>query len=94
MNAKHPAGPFTVRVSIYSTQPGPAFLCDKGQIYSSRHSSPVAAARRLACIIAQRTKFADDVNRRIPMLCAGRYIIEAGDGTKRSLVEHRLTFCR
>jgi len=93
MTAKHPAGPFTVRVTAYSVQPGPPFLVDRGQIYSSRHASPAAAARRLACIIARRTKFAQDVNRCIPMHCAGRYTIEAGDGQKRSLNEHRRAFC-
>ncbi len=89
---KHPAGPFTVRVSAYSVATDD-FCRDLGQVFQSRHRSPKAAARVLAQIIARRTKLADDVHRCIPMRAAGRYVIEAGDGTRRSLNDHRRAFC-
>lgn len=92
MPTKHPAGPFTVRVSAYSVSMND-FLADRGLIYHSRHRSPYAAGRRLAQVIAGRTKLSRDIQACILAGCAGRYVIESGDGTKRSLIEHRTAFC-
>ena len=89
---KHPAGPFTVRVIAYSTATED-FLRPLGQVFQSRHTSAKAAARALAMVIARRTKLSEDIHRCIPLCAAGRYVIESGDGTRRSLTEHRSAFC-
>lgn len=56
---RHPAGPFTVRVHMYSLAENRVGQ-DRGQVYASRHRSPFGAARRLGSIIAGKSAVARD----------------------------------
>lgn len=88
---KHPAGPFTVRISTYSTAPN-RVGDPLGQIYSSRHRSPSAAGRRLASIITGKSVLARQCRACITPGQAGRYLIETGDGSRFALKPFRKMF--
>lgn len=90
--AKHPAGPFTVLISEYRIVPF-VDTGDHGAVFQSRHQSAHAAARKLAGIIAGRSKLAKDVCRCISRDFAGQYLIVCGDGSKHALVPFRAAFC-
>lgn len=66
---------------------------DRVPVYSSRHRSPYAAARRLASIIAGRSAVAREVARGIPADYAGKYMILAPSGTGFALRPFRLMHC-
>jgi hypothetical protein len=88
---KHPAGPFTVLVSAYRISPT-VDVRDTAAVYQSRHRCATAAARRLAQIIAQRTRLSADIQRCIPRDYSGRYVIVIGDGRKLTLRSFREEF--
>ncbi len=90
--SKHLAGPFTVRISCYSLETEEIGR-ECGEVYSARHASPFAAARKLASIIRGKSELVREIKRCIPLGRAGRYVIESGDGTKRALIPHRQAFC-
>ena len=81
---------FTVRVQTYQLSPV-VDLTISGEVYSSVHRSPHAAARRLATLITERTTFAKTIRRSIPRGHSGRYLIET-DGRLFSLVDFRAIF--
>lgn len=91
--ANHPAGPFTVRITLYSLAVGDIGK-DKAQVYSSRHRSPYAAARRLATLINRKTKLARGVADCTPREHGARYVVECGDGTPHALNPFRAAFCK
>jgi hypothetical protein len=77
-------GPFAVTVTAYSTAAGEVGR-DLAPVFVSRHRSAKAAARKLASLIAKRTKAAREVHRRIPMNAAGAFMIETADGRSFAL---------
>lgn len=89
---KHPAGPFTVRVSTYSLEQGNVGG-DRFAVYASRHRSPHGAARRLASIIAGKSTLARLAQFSIGRGRGGSFLIELGDGTKLALNTFRSKFC-
>ena len=82
---------FTVHVHTYQLSPtvDPTV---SGEVYSSVHRSPHAAARKLASLITERTAFAKTVRRSIPRGQSGRYLIET-DGKLFSLADFRSKYC-
>lgn len=88
---KHPAGPFTVRVELVDLSPGRVGQ-HSGVVFTSRHRSADGASRRLAQVIARRTKLAASIDRAIPKGFQGRYTIQAGDGQKYALLPFRAKF--
>lgn len=85
---RHPAGPFTVRVSSYSLDSHRVGQWT-GAIYHSRHRSAKGAARRLATIITGKSKLAREVRACIARGDAGQYIIETGAGQRFALKPFR-----
>ena len=83
-----PAAPYTVTVSAYRIAPR-VDLADTVPVWTSRHRSPRAAARRLAQLIADRTALARTVRRLIPRDYAGRYQITTADGAAHALTPFR-----
>ena len=88
---KHPAGPFTVSVRAYRISPAVDTSRMDG-VYTSRHRSAKAAARRLASIISGRSALSVDVKRCIPRDHAGSFSIVCGDGTRLALNPFRERF--
>lgn len=68
-------------------------ICDLVPVYTSRHRSPYAAARRLASIIAGRSAVAREVKRGIPADYAGKYMVISPSGTGFALRRFRAAHC-
>lgn len=83
---------YTVTVEVYSLETGEIGKT-LGTAFTSRHRSPAAAGRLLASIIANRTRFAESVQRSVRAgrsgAVAGRFFVETPEGHRWSLRQLR-----
>lgn len=85
-------GPYIVKVEFYSLETGEIGKT-MGTAFTSRHTSPHGAGRRLASLIIGRTKLARAVKCAIPRGRAGRFFIVDGNGASHPLNAHRRLYC-
>jgi hypothetical protein len=83
---------FTVTISAYRIAPR-VDSADTVAVYSSPHRSPHAAARKLASIIAGRSRLSRQVRDAIPCDYAGKYMIRTPSGSAFALRPFRMVHC-
>lgn len=88
----HPSAPFTVIVRAYRLSPV-VNVNERNIIYTSKHRSPHAAARRLATTFSRKSTLSVDIQRTFGKDFAGQYMIMTNDGKEYPLQTFQRLFC-